>query len=127
MNDIDPNIFNNPTLGQNGHLPFLDEKSEQETENMRAKAEGREPRTVLRRDRYGVNGLTGPVIFDDEIEDVVKAETLAAQEAEAKSKTSSAPVAEDEVPDPYSDSDLEKRTAEILGEDKPKIPAQKAK
>jgi hypothetical protein len=48
MTDLDPEIWNNPTLGSATTTPFLDVLEEQELENRRAKAEGRKPMVAKR-------------------------------------------------------------------------------
>lgn len=67
MTDIDPEVFNNPNRGVS-HLPFLDEIEAQETENHNALKEGRVPRKVKSRDRFG-SDVMGPIEFEDDIPD----------------------------------------------------------
>lgn len=52
MVDVSPEALNNPTLGAAVNLPFLDEIEAQDRENLSAKAEGRIPRQVVKRDRF---------------------------------------------------------------------------
>lgn len=52
MTDLDPKIWENPTLGAAGAGPFLPEVEAQLAENKNAREEGREPRTVEYVHRY---------------------------------------------------------------------------
>ncbi len=52
MTDLDPEIWNNPTLGSVGSGPFLPEVEAQEKENYNARKEGREPKTVVYTENY---------------------------------------------------------------------------
>jgi hypothetical protein len=70
VTDLNPEIFNNPNLGDNNHLPTLDAVEMQKIENLQAKTEGRIPRQVRYNARYGVNGIQGPEVFDSQIEEV---------------------------------------------------------
>lgn len=47
MVDLNPEIWNNPTLGEAVNLPFLDELEAQIMEDYAARVEGREPRRVM--------------------------------------------------------------------------------
>ena len=67
MTDYDMTIHNNPNLGKS-HLPFLDEIEAQNKENENARREGREPRTIVSRERHGAYASTvtnGPLVFDN--------------------------------------------------------------
>lgn len=46
MSDLDPEIWNNPTLGEAANLERLDVRTAQDAENRAAKLEGREPLEV---------------------------------------------------------------------------------
>lgn len=48
MVDVNPAIFDNPTLGKAANGVFLDVLTAQQDENRRAEIEGREPRMVTR-------------------------------------------------------------------------------
>lgn len=52
MTDVDPKIWENPTLGAVGAGPFLDEVEAQAREDYNARREGREPLIAYHRDRY---------------------------------------------------------------------------
>lgn len=52
MTDVDPKIWENPTLGAVGAGPFLDEVEAQSKEDYNARREGREPRVAYHVDRY---------------------------------------------------------------------------
>lgn len=52
MTDVDPKIWENPTLGAVGAGPFLDEVEAQAKEDYNARREGREPRIAYHPDRY---------------------------------------------------------------------------
>jgi hypothetical protein len=52
MTDVDPKIWENPTLGAAGAGPFLDEVDAQAREDYNARREGREPRVAYHVDRY---------------------------------------------------------------------------
>ena len=52
MVDVDPEIFNNPTLGAAANGVFLDVMEAQQAENRAAAIEGREPELVHREGRY---------------------------------------------------------------------------
>lgn len=52
MTDVDPKIWENPTLGAAGAGPFLDEVEMQAKEDYNARREGREPRVAYHVDRY---------------------------------------------------------------------------
>ena len=43
MTDVDPKIWENPTLGAANGLPYLDEVSSQQVENLNARRENRDP------------------------------------------------------------------------------------
>ena len=47
MVDVDPRIWDNPTLGEANNLPFLDELEAQALEDHAARVEGRKPRRVV--------------------------------------------------------------------------------
>lgn len=47
MVDVDPRIWDNPTLGEAVNLPFLDELEAQQMEDHAARVEGRAPRRVV--------------------------------------------------------------------------------
>lgn len=47
MTDLDPEIWNNPTLGKASNNTRLDVVEKQELENRNAKLEGRKPREVI--------------------------------------------------------------------------------
>lgn len=52
MVDVNPEIFNNPTLGAAANGTFLDVEEAQYVENRAAKVEGREPRIATREESY---------------------------------------------------------------------------
>lgn len=52
MTDLDPRIWDNPTLGAAANGVFLDVVEAQQIENRRAEIEGREPLIAIRDDRY---------------------------------------------------------------------------
>lgn len=62
MVDLDPSIWENPTLGSAVNLPFLDEVSLQTIENSDARREGREPRDMQHRSRYTDETRNGSLI-----------------------------------------------------------------
>lgn len=73
MSDHDMNVFNNPELGQNGTSPFLDEIEAQLQENRNAELEGRLPRRVIPRQRFGEyanSHIVGPLELGDGVPDV---------------------------------------------------------
>lgn len=47
LSETNPELFENPTLGEATTSPFLDQVEEQKKEDFNARHEGREPRTVL--------------------------------------------------------------------------------
>jgi hypothetical protein len=47
MVDVDPRIWDNPTLGEAVNLPFLDELEAQQMEDYAARVEGRPARRVM--------------------------------------------------------------------------------
>ena len=57
MTDLNPEIWQNKTLGSANNLPFLDEVSAQIIENRDAKAEDREPEVMERRGRFTNEGI----------------------------------------------------------------------
>jgi hypothetical protein len=61
MTDLDPEIWNNPTLGAVGSGPFLPEIEKQAAEDRNAKREGREPMTVEYIHRYPTMPPSGSV------------------------------------------------------------------
>lgn len=66
MTDLDPEIWNNPTLGAASNNTRLDALEKQEQENRNAKLEDREPRPVVVENNYpgwtpSVNPRTGTV------------------------------------------------------------------
>ena len=66
MTDLDPEIWNNPTLGAAANNTRLDALEKQQLENRNAKLEGREPREVIVDNDYpgwkpDVNPRTGTV------------------------------------------------------------------
>lgn len=68
MVDFDQSIINNPELGKAANNPFLDEIEAQALENACALAEGREPRKVVSRERFGPYAGrpdNGPLLFED--------------------------------------------------------------
>ena len=68
MVDVDLSVFDNPNLGQNNTTTFLDEVQAQALENHHAQREGRDPRKVAPRERFGpYKGLVtnGPLKFED--------------------------------------------------------------
>lgn len=63
MVDLDPRIWDNPTLGAAVNLPFLDELEAQQTEDYAARVEGRAPRKVVhypRHPEFMIGELTVP-------------------------------------------------------------------
>lgn len=52
MTDLDPKIWENPTLGAAAAGPFLDEVEAQKAEDLNARREGREPLVARHIDRY---------------------------------------------------------------------------
>ena len=52
MTDLDPEIWNNPTLGAAAQNENLDRLTKQEQENYSAKRENREPRKVVNENTY---------------------------------------------------------------------------
>lgn len=52
MTDVDPKIWDNPTLGSVGAGPFLDEVEQQALENLRAQQAGVEPRIAVHFPRH---------------------------------------------------------------------------
>src|SRR5687768_15976090 len=52
MTDVDPKIWENPTLGEAAAGPFLDEVEAQAKEDYNARREGREPLVDYHVDRY---------------------------------------------------------------------------
>ena len=52
MTDLDPKIWENPTLGAAAAGPFLDEIEAQTAEDLNARREGREPLVARHVDRY---------------------------------------------------------------------------
>lgn len=52
MTDLDPEIWNNPTLGSVGSGPFLPEVEAQQAEDYNARKEGRLPKTVVYTENY---------------------------------------------------------------------------
>ena len=52
MVDVNPDIFNNPTLGQAANGQFLDMVEAEMNEKRDAEIEGREPRELRRRENY---------------------------------------------------------------------------
>lgn len=72
MVDFDMNILNDPNVGKS-HLPFLDETEAQIKENIQADAEGRLPRRVLPRERFGIyadRNTVGPIEYSNESPEV---------------------------------------------------------
>jgi hypothetical protein len=64
MSDLDPKIWENPTLGSATNTPFLDVLEAQELENRRAAAEGREPMVAEREIVYPDYIASGSVPSD---------------------------------------------------------------
>ena len=52
MVDVDPTIWDNPTLGQAANSPFLDLIEARMNEKRDAEIEGRSPRELTRRESY---------------------------------------------------------------------------
>jgi len=52
MTDLDPEIWQNKTLGAEGAGPFLPELEKQQIEDSNARREGREPKVVEYLNRY---------------------------------------------------------------------------
>lgn len=50
--DTNPELFENPTLGEATTNPFLDQVEEQRLEDRNARAKGREPRVVIAEGRF---------------------------------------------------------------------------
>lgn len=70
MVDVDPRIWDNPTLGEAVNLPFLDELEAQQMEDHAARVEGRKPRRVVhypRKPEY----LPGETTIDSNIQQIV--------------------------------------------------------
>ena len=72
MTDLDPKIWENPTLGEAGAGPFLPEIELQQAEDRNARLDGREPKIVEYVHRYPklaenvtVPSLTSDVIFKE--------------------------------------------------------------
>lgn len=66
MTDLNPEIWDNNTLGEAAQNPNLDQITRQEQENRSAKIEGREPRTIVVENTYPgyvpkVNERTGTI------------------------------------------------------------------
>lgn len=80
MTDLDPAIWDNPTLGKAANNRRLDVVEKQELENRNAKLEGREPREVIvdndypgwDYDRNGAVPSTAPVVHfaDEQLNDI---------------------------------------------------------
>lgn len=73
MTDLDPKIWDNPTLGSASTLPYLDEVEAEITENHLAKVEKRRPRTIEHLPRFTdeTTNLTKYVV-DGEVVDPAK-------------------------------------------------------
>lgn len=89
MTDLDPKIWENPTLGEVGAGPFLPEIELQQAEDRNARLDGREPNIVEYVHRYPklmggetIPSLASDVVFRTPDGNVIEPE---------------APVAEDEV------------------------------
>lgn len=52
LSQTNPELFENPTLGEATTNPYLDQQEAQATEDYNARLDGREPRTVIAKNRY---------------------------------------------------------------------------
>lgn len=130
MTDLDPAIWENPTLGEAAHNERLDRLEKQQHEDRAARLEGREPREVVVDNTYPdwtpeVNERTGTVpsnyqtvhFADENPNDIpvdsgspdVDAGVISQEEAEDSEEPGSAIVEENEVettePDSTEESD----------------------
>lgn len=102
MTDVDPKIWENPTLGSVGAGPFLPEVEKQSIEDYNARKEGREANTVEYVHRYPaltesrtVPSTVNDFVVTDPNGEVIKEQIPATEPGPAF--TYMAPVAEEEV------------------------------
>lgn len=103
MVDVDPKIWDNPTLGEATNNLFLDEVEAQAKEDRAARREGRTPETIQREVRYPTMPPSGSVpssvsdklvvISKGEEESPVEKTETEAKTEEPKAKTTSSKTA----------------------------------
>lgn len=97
LSETNPELFENPTLGEATTTPFLDQIEAQQKEDFNARHEGREPRTVVALNRIpGKFTPSGSVPSDYSEEIAFEGETESTEEELPVDEEDTSPVDETE-------------------------------